>query len=185
MSSIKTKLSYLTTRKVPALSLVLIAVAGMAVGVFAGTIATSTSNNAGGEQGILHTTSNVLTIVDKGLSVVSVIPTGGSAPNASSTFLTTGNKNAFAGTPAPAFTAGDWVEALQFTDSVTTDTVAHAVKITINSNTTPAPSGTTLVAQFTYTMTGVTGNSSPTITLYIDLGTASITSPLNIYVSSN
>ena len=179
MSNIRTKLSHLTTKKVPALSMVFVAVAAMAVGVFAATIATSTTNNAGGEQGLLHTTTNVLTIADNGLSVVSVVP---SAPNASSTFFTTGNKNAFSN--AKTFTVGDLVEALLVTDTSTTDTVAHAVKITINSGTTTAPSGSTLVAQFTYTMTGVTGNTNPTITLYIDLGVTSITSPLNIYVSS-
>jgi hypothetical protein len=181
MSNIRTKISHLTTRKVPALSLVLIAVAGMAVGVFAGTIATSTSNNAGGEQGLLHTTSNVLTIADSGLSVVSVVPSGGSAPNASSNFLTTGNKNSF--TSATTFVVGHWAEAVLVTDT-SGDTAAHAVKITINSGTTTAPSGSTLVAQFTYTMTGVTGSTTPSITLYIDLGVTSITSPLNIYVSS-
>ncbi len=178
MSNIRTKLSHLTTRKVPALSMVLVAVAAMAVGVFAATIATSTSNNAGGEQGILHTTSNVLTFVDNGLSVVSVVPT---TTNTSSTFFTTGNKNAFQSTPA--FVVGHWAEAILVTDTVGTDTVAHAVKITINSGTT-APSGSTLVTQFTYTMTGVTGSTNPTITLYIDLGVTSITSPLNVYVNS-
>ncbi len=178
MSNIRTKISHLTNRKVPALSLVLIAVAGMAVGVFAATIATSTTNNAGGEQGLLHTTSNVLTIADNGLSVVSVVP---GTTNASSTFLTTGNKNDFAS--ATTFVAGHWAEALLVTDT-SGDTVAHAVKITINSGTTTAPSGSTLVAQFTYTMTGVTGSTTPTITLYIDLGVTTITSPLNIYVNS-
>ncbi len=179
MSNFRTKLSHLTTRKVPAVSLVLIAVAGMAAGVFAGTIvATNTINNIGGEQGLLHTTSNVLTFADNGLSVVSVVPT---TTNTSSTFLTTGNKNDFQS--SPAFVVGHWAEAILVTDTVTTDTVAHAVKVTINSGTT-APSGSTLVTQFTYTMTGVTGNTSPTITLYIDLGVTSITSPLNIYVSS-
>jgi hypothetical protein len=34
-------------------------------------------------------------------------------------------------------------------------------------------------------MTGVTGSTNPTITLYIDLGTASLTAPLNVYINSN
>ena len=182
MSNIRTKLSHLTTKKVPALSLLLVAVAAMAVGVFAATIvATNTINNTGGEQGLLHTTTNVLTIADNGLSVVSVVPSGGSAPNASSTFLASGNKNSF--TSATTFVVGHWAEAILVTDT-SGDTAAHAVKITINSGTTSAPSGSTLVATFTYTMTGLAGSTTPSITLYIDLGVTSITSPLNIYVSS-
>ncbi len=179
MNNIRTKISHLTNRKVPALSLVLVTVAAMAAGVFAATIATSTITNAGGEQGLLHTTTNVLTFADNGLSVVSVVP---GTTNTSATFFTTGNKNAFMN--SPAFVVGHWAEAILVTDTVGTDTVAHAVKITINSGTTTSPSGSTLVAQFTYTMTGVTGSTSPTITLYVDLGVTSITSPLNIYISS-
>jgi hypothetical protein len=151
----------------------------MAVGVFAATI-TVTSNTYGGEQGLLHQDTGVLTIADNGLSVVSNVP----APtNTSSTFYTTGNKNAFSS--AVAFAVGHWEEALLITDTSGTDTTAHAVKITINSGAT-APSGSALISQVTYTMTGVTGSTSPTITLYIDLGTAGpITAPLNIYVNSN
>jgi hypothetical protein len=179
MSNLRVKISQATNKKVPALALIVVAMLGMVAGVLAATIATTTTNNAGGEQGLLHTTTNVLTIADNGLSAVSVVPT---TTNASSTFYTTGNKNAYASTTT--FVVGHLVEALLVTDTVGTDTVAHAVKITINQGTTTAPSGSTLVAQFTYTMTGVTGSTNPTITLYIDLGVTSITSPLNIYVTS-
>jgi len=183
MSNLRVKLSSLTAKKVPALSLILVAITGMAVGVFAATITVSTNNSFGGEQGILHNNTGLLTIADNGLSVVSVVPTGGSAPNASSNFLTTGNKNAFSN--AQTFTVGHWEESITVTDTVGTDTTAHAVKITINSGGT-APSGTALIALVTYTMTGVTGSTTPTITLYIDLGTSGpITAPLNIYINSN
>ena len=177
MSSIRLSFSRLTTKKVPALAIVLVAVAGMAIGVFAASIAV-TSNNYGGEAGISNNSTGTLTFADNGLSIVSAVP----ATNASSNFLTTGNKNAFSN--ANTFVVGHWVEAILVTDTVSTDTTAHAVKITVNSGTT-APSGTALFAQVTYTMTGVTGSSSPTITLYIDLGTTSITAPLNIYINTN
>jgi hypothetical protein len=179
MSNLRVKLSRFTSKKVPALSLVLVAIVGMAVGVFAATITVS-QTTYGGEQGILHNNTGTLTIVDNGLSVVSNVP---GTTNATSNFLTTGNKNAFSN--AQTFVVGHWEEALLVTDTVGTDTTAHAVKITINSGGT-APSGTALIAQVTYTMTGVTGSTSPTITLYIDLATAGpITAPLNIYINSN
>jgi hypothetical protein len=180
MSNLRVRLSSFTAKKVPALSLILVAVVGMAVGVFAATITVSTTNSFGGEQGILHNNTGVLTIVDNGLSVVSVVP---GTTNTSSTFTTVGNKNAFSS--ANAFVVGHWVESLVVTDTVSTDTTAHAVKITVNSGST-APSGSAMFAAVTYTMTGVTGNSSPTITLYLDLGTPGpITAPLNIYITSN
>ena len=179
MATIRVKLSRITTQKVPALSLVLVAIAGMAVGVLAATISVGTTGPYSGEQGFIHNTTGVLTIADSGLTVVSVVP---GTTNTSSTFLTTGNKNAFSS--AHAFAVGDWEETLVVTDTSTTDTTAHAVKITINNGST-APSGTNVIPQVTYTMTGVTGSSSPTITLYIDLGTNTINAPLNIYVNSN
>jgi hypothetical protein len=180
LSNLRVQLSRLTSKKVPVLSLFLVAVAGMAVGVFAATITVSTTNSFGGEQGILHNNTGVLTIADNGLSVVSNVP---GSPNASSIFLTTGNKSAFSN--AVPFVVGHWEESIVVTDTVGTDTTAHAVKITINSGA-GVPSGSALISQVTYTMTGVTGSTSPTITLYIDLGTAGpITAPLNIYVNSN
>jgi len=153
--------------------------AGMVVGVLAATISISNTNAFTGEQGVLHTNSGILTIADNGLSVVSNAP---GTTNATATFLTTGNKNVFSN--AHAFAVGDWVESLVVTDTSGGDTASHAVKITINNGST-APSGTNVIPQVTYTMTGVSGSTSPTITIYIDLGTASITAPLNIYVNSN
>lgn len=180
MSSLRVRLSSFASKKVPALSLVLVAIVGMAVGVFAATITVSTNNSFGGEQGILHNNTGVLTIVDNGLSVVSNVP---GSTNASSTFTTTGNKVAFSN--AQTFVVGHWEESITVTDTVTTDTTAHAVKITINSGAT-VPSGSALIPQVTYTMTGITGSTTPSITLYIDLATPGpITAPLNIYINSN
>jgi hypothetical protein len=179
MSGVRVKLSRLTASKVPALSLIVVAIAGMAIGVFAATISVGTTGPFSGEQGFIHNTTGVLTVTDSGLSVVSNVP---GTTNSSANFLTTGNKSAFSN--AHAFAAGDWMETLVFTDTSGTDTIAHVVKITINQGTT-APSGTNVIPQVTYTMTGVTGSTNPTITLYIDLGTASLTAPLNVYINSN
>jgi hypothetical protein len=177
MSSLRVKLSSLTTKKVPALSLLLVAVVGMAVGVFAATITVTTTNNAGGEQGFLHTTGSVLTFTDSGLSVVGTAPT----TNTTSNFLTSGNKNAF--TAATTFTAGHWEEAIKIADT-SGDTASHTVTVNITQGTT-APSGTAFsFSPFTYTVVGVTGSTNPTITLYMDMGATSITTPLNIYISS-
>ena len=179
MSNLRVKLSRVTSTKVPALSLFLVAFTGMAIGVFAATISVST-NTYGGEQGVLHNTTGTLTVVDNGLSVVSNVP---GTTNATSNFLTTGNKVAYSS--AQTFVVGHWMESLTVTDTVGTDTTAHAVKITINSGT-AVPSGSALIPQVTYTMTGVTGNTTPSITLYIDLATSGpITAPLNVYVNSN
>ena len=180
MSNLQVTLSRLASRKVPALSLILVAITGMAVGVFAATITVSTTNSFGGEQGVLHNNTGVLTIVDNGLSVVSNVPV---SPNATSNFLLTGNKVAFSN--AQTFVLGHWMESLTITDTVGTDTTAHAVKITINSGS-AVPSGSALIPLVTYTMTGITGSTSPSITLYIDLATPGpITAPINVYVNSN
>ena len=178
MSNLRVKLSRLTAKKVPALSLALVAIVGMAVGVFAATLTVSTINNPGGEKGLLHTTGSVLTFVDNGISVVATVP----APtNATSNFLTTGNKNAF--TSATAFVAGHWEEAILITDT-SGDTASHVLSVNISSGA-AAPTGTAFsFSPFTYTVTGVTGSTTPTITLYMDLGGNSITTPLDIYISS-
>ena len=177
MSNLRVKLSRSTTKKVPALSLVLVAVVGMAVGVFAAAITVTTSNYAGGEQGFLHTSGSVLTFTDSGLSVVSNVPT----TNSSSNFLTSGNKNAFsAGT---TFVAGHWEEAIKIQDT-SGDTATHTVTISVNQGAT-APSGTAFAGSpYTYTVTGITGSTTPTITLYFDLGAASVTTPLDLYINS-
>ena len=178
MSSLRVKLSRLTTRKVPALSLVFVAIVGMAVGVFAATITVSTTNYAGGEKGFLHTSGTVLTFADNGLSAVANVP---GTTNSSASFLSTGNKNVFSS--ATSFVAGHWAEAIQITDS-SGDTATHILTINVSDGAT-APSGTAFsFSPVTYTVTGVTGSTTPTITLYIDLGVGSLNTPLDIYITS-
>jgi hypothetical protein len=149
----------------------------MAVGVFAATLTINTANYAGGEQGLLHTTGSVLTFTDNGLSVVSNVP---SPTNSTSRFLTSGNKNAFVGNTT--FTAGHWEEAIMIQDT-SADTALHTVTITVSQGTT-APSGTAFgFSPINYNVIGISGSTTPTITLYFDLG-ASVTTPLNIYIKS-
>jgi hypothetical protein len=56
--------------------------------------------------------------------------------------------------------------------------------INISSGTTTPTGAAFSFSPFTYTVIGVTGSTTPTITLYVDLGSGSITTPLDIYISS-
>src|SRR5260370_40178304 len=69
MSSIRVAISRITTKKVPALTLVVVAIIGMGAGVLAATI---TLNQAvyTGEVGTYHNNSGAFTVTDTGLSPV-------------------------------------------------------------------------------------------------------------------
>ena len=176
MSSIRVKLSRLTTTKVPALSLILVATVGMVVGVLAATI-TVTPNNFTGENGTYHNTTGTFTVSDKGLGVAantvvsnitSAVTLGGNGTN-----KVLNN----------AMTAGDWMETLTLTDTAT-DSGAHVPTITIRSGT--GPQGQTTLASSPITVGTITGpgvSSSGTITVYIDLGVTSLNTPITVYVS--
>jgi hypothetical protein len=156
---------------------VLVAIVGMAVGVFAAAITVTTTNYAGGEQGFLHTSGSVLTFTDSGLSVVSNTIAG----NSTSRFLASGNKNAFVGNTT--FVAGHWEEAIKIADT-SGDTALHTVTVNINQGAT-APSGTAFsFSPLSYNVIGISGSTNPTITLYFDLGPGSVTTPLDIYITS-
>src|SRR6267143_465658 len=179
MSGIRVRLSRFTTTKVPVLSLVLVAIVGMAVGVFAATI-TVTPNSFLGEIGTYHNNTGTMTVTDNGLSIVS--NTTGIAPATTATFPTSGNTNLFNGA---TFTAGHWMETLVFKDTLT-DTSQHTVKISVNSNPgATAPAGSALITQVTLTLTGPGASAGTgTITVYLDLGVTTITAPLTVYVNS-
>ena len=178
MTSLRVKLSRISNKKVPALALVVVAIVGMVFGVFAASISI-TSTSYTGEIGTYNNVAGTMTVVDQGLSVIANVP--GSA-NTSATFGATGtNHNIFYSSTAN-FVAGNWEEAIQFTDTAT-DSSAHTVKITID-NGSSVPAGSALVAQSTITLTGPGASSTGTITVYIGLQTTSITAPLTIYVTS-
>jgi len=177
MTSIRVLLSRITTKKVPALALVVVGLMGMVAGVLAAVI-TVTPNNFTGEVGTVHTNTGTMTVADNGLSIVSNVP---GSTNSSATFLTSSNKNLYCS--CTSFVAGHWMESIVFTDTQT-DSSAHTVKITINDGA-ASPGGSALIPAVTLTLTGPgAGGGTGTITAYIDLGTASITAPLTVYVSS-
>src|SRR5205809_7084200 len=69
MSSIRVILSRITTKKVPALTLVVVGIVGMVAGVLAATI-TLNQTLYNGEVGTYHNNTGVFTVTDNGLTVV-------------------------------------------------------------------------------------------------------------------
>ncbi len=170
MSSIRLALSRLTAKKVPALTLVLVAIVGMVAGVLAATI---TINQAvyTGEVGTYHNNTGAFTVTDTGLSVVA---------NAASSNATTGFTIAGSGVALTnALTAGHWMDVLTFLMS-TPGASTHVATISVRNGTGPQGSSLVTVTSGTWT---TTGGSTGTVTFYIDLGTASLTSPTTVYVN--
>jgi hypothetical protein len=170
MSNLRAKISRATSKKVPVLALVVVAMFGMVAGVLAANLAvTSTSNT--GEIGTYHTSSGTMTITDNGLGVVA----NTAAASSSATFPANGLNN----NVNNALTAGHWFDQVTFTDTAT-DSTAHTATVTIRNGTGPA--GTLLVAA-TFTLTGPGASSTGTITAYVDTGATSLTSPVTVYVT--
>lgn len=176
MSNIRSKLSRVTTAKVPVLSLLFVATVGMVVGVLAATI-TVTPNNFTGETGTYHNTTGTFTVTDKGLGVAA----NNVVSNISTAVALGGNgtNKALVNT----ITAGDWMETLTFTDTAT-DSTGHVPTVTIRSGTGPQGATTLASSPITVgTITGPGGASTGTITVYIDLGVTTLTQPVTVYVS--
>ena len=170
MSSLRAKISQVTTKKVPVLALVVVAMFGMVAGVLAANLAvTSTSNT--GEIGSYHTSSGTMTVADNGLGVVA----NTAAASTAATFPTSGNNNVVNN----ALTAGHWFDEITFTDTAT-DSAAHTATVVIRQGTGPAG---TLVVSASFTLTGPGAASTGTITAYVDTGQTSLTSPITVYVT--
>jgi len=170
MSSIRVAISRITTKKVPALTLVVVAIVGMVAGVLAATI---TLNQAvyTGEVGTYHNNTGAFTVTDTGLSPVA----NAASTNATSAITITGSGIALNN----ALTAGHWMDVLTFV--MTTPGVStHTATITARNG--AGPEGTSLVTVTTGTWT-TSGSSTGTVTFYVDLGTASLTAPVTIYVN--
>jgi hypothetical protein len=178
LSSLRVIASRITTKKVPALALVVVGIIGMVAGVLAATI-TVTTNPYTGESGTYHNNTGAISVNDKGLSIVSNV-TGISA-NGTATFgVNLSNSNLFNGS---TFTLGHWMETLVF--SITTTGGSHTVTIKIQSGSTPPNGGTNLAGgTVTLTLTGPGSTSTGTITAYLDLGVAAITGPMTVYVNA-
>src|SRR5712692_2167853 len=125
MSSLRAKISKATSKKVPILALVVVAMLGMVAGVLAANLAVTPTSNTG-EIGTYHTSTGTMTITDNGLGVVA--NSGGAA--ATATFpangLNTNVNNVLVG--------GDWFDKITFTDTAT-DSTAHTATVTIRNGT--------------------------------------------------
>ncbi len=174
MKSLRVGLSKLANRKVPALSLFVVAILGMVAGVLAAAITVSQTSYTG-EKGTFHNNSGTFTITDVGLRVVANAAT--SNVSTSVTFGATGTDKALVNT----LTAGNWMEVLEFTTTLT-DSSSHTATITVRSNTGPLGS-TILVNAQTATLVAPSASSTAKITIYLDLGAQTITAPLTVYVN--
>jgi hypothetical protein len=176
LTSIRVKISRITAKKVPALTLIVVGLVGMVAGVLAATI-TVTQNSYNGETGTYHNNTGNVVITDQGLSIVSDV-TGISANTTATIGGTGSNKNLFNGS---TFTTGHWMETIVISD--TADSAAHTVTIKIQNGGTP-PNGGTALAGGTVTLTITATGTTGTITDYIDLGVSSITAPLTVYANA-
>src|SRR6266516_1004552 len=110
MSNLRAKISKATTKKVPVLALVVVAMLGMVAGVLAANL-TVTLTASTGEIGTYHTSTGSMTVTDNGLGAVA--NTGGAV--ATATFPTCGiNTNV-----NHALTAGHRFDQITFTDTLT------------------------------------------------------------------
>jgi hypothetical protein len=174
LSGLRIKLSHLTSKKVPALALVLVGVVGMIAGVIAANIVT-TSTTYTESEGTYRNNTGAITVTDKGLAVVA---------NAVSSNISTAVTWGATGTDKQvynALTAGNWMNYFEFTTTLT-DSSTHTATITIRSGTGPL-GGTTLATVTTATWTAPSATSTAKITVYVDLGVLTITAPLTVYVS--
>ncbi len=175
MSNLKTKLRGFTSKKVPALSLVLVAIAGMVGGVLAATMVVTQYSNTG-VAGSYRNSTGTITITDKGLAVVANAVT--SNVTSAVTWGATGTDKQVYNT----LVAGNWMQYFEFTTTMT-DTSTHIATITIRSGT-GGLGNTSLATVTSGTWTAPTTTASTAkITVYIDLAVQTITAPMTVYVS--
>jgi len=167
-------ISKLNAKRVPALSLVLVAIVGAVAGVIAGSV-TVTQLSYQGEQGTYHNNTGAFTVVDNGLQVVA---NAGSANYANNTQIT-GSDQPF---NANALVAGHWVDSFSFSTTLT-DGSSHKISVTIRDG---AGTVGTVLLTYSSTSTFVRAPSSAlsgTVTLFFDLGASPITTPITAYVT--
>ncbi len=163
-------MSRITTKKVPALTLVVVGIVGMVAGVLAATI---TLNQAvyTGEVGTYHNNTGVFTVTDNGLSVVA----NAASTNATSAIAIGGSGMVLNN----ALIAGHWMDVLTFVMNAPGGGTHTA---TIAARNGAGPEGTSLVTVTSGVWT-TSGSSTGTVTFYVDLGTASLTAPVTLYVN--
>jgi len=178
MESLKTKLQQLPSKKVPALALVVVAIAGMIMGVIAASTIV-TNNSFTGEVGTYHNNTGTYSPVDNGLFVVS--NPFSSNITTSVTFGASGTNKVLMNT----LVAGDWCEKLTFT-GVGGDGATHNGHVTVQNGT--GPTGGTFLNSLnaqTFTLVGGGGSGTGTVTMYLDLGSGTIGNPITVYVTTS
>ncbi len=170
MSNIRTKLSRLTTKKVPALSILFFVTLGMVVGALAITV-TVTQTSYSGEQGTYHNTTTGFTVTDNGLAVV----LNTIANNASQAITFSASAQQLY---VNTITAGHWMDSITFTPPTTSAT--RTVTITIRTGTNAL--GTTLVSFSNAAWVTGAGNTGA-VTVYIDLAGTTLSTPVTTYVN--
>jgi|SRR2546425_3593244 len=174
MSNLRVRLSQLTNKKVPALSLVVVAMLGMVTGVLAASLVVTQVTSTTGEIGTYHSNIGGFTVTDLGLAVVA------------NTNATDGSGKSFIiiGTAVSLnnpLTAGHWMEVVTFTPASPT-TTSHVANLTFRSGT--GPQGTAVLPTVTSGTWTTNGSSTGTITFYVDLGTTNIaTTPITAYIT--
>jgi len=175
MESLKTKLLRLPNRKVPALALVVVALAGMVAGVIAASMTVSQVNFQG-EQGNYHSNTGAFTVTDNGLVVLA-----NTLGNNATTMQVPASGNTDYRT---ATVAGNWAANLTFqTTLFSAGSTSHTVTVTFRSGGSGSNAVGNSLQTFTGTINEPTASSTGTVRLYIDLGTQSITSPVTAYVT--
>jgi hypothetical protein len=178
MESLKAKLQQLPSKKVPALALIVVAIAGMILGVIAASTGPVTNNSFTGEAGTYHNNTGTYNPADNGLFVVT---------NAFSSNITTSVTFGASGTNKVlmnTLVVGDWVEKLTFT-GVAADAATHNGRVTVQNGT--GPTGGTILNSLNaqaFTLVGGGGGATGTVTMYLDLGTGTLTNPIGIYVTT-
>ncbi len=174
MNNLRLRISYVATKKVPALFLIVVAAVGMVAGVIAATMVVSQKSFAG-EAGQYHNSTGNITITDNGLAVVANAVT--SNITAAVTWGATGtNKQVY-----NTLVAGDWMDYIDFTTNFV-NTSTHTVTVTVRNGS--GGLGSTLITATSGTWTAPTTTSSTAkITMYLDLGTQTLTAPVTLYVN--
>ncbi len=172
MTSLRLRLSRITAKKVPALTLVVVGLVGMVAGVLAAAI-TINPVTYYGETGTYHNNTGAFTVTDTGLFVVA---------NALSTNATSAvTIGATAVALNNGLSAGHWMDVVTFVMNAPA-AGSHSAAITLRNGS--GPEGSTLATVTSGTWT-TSSSSTGTLTFYVDLGTEILTAPVTAYISVN
>jgi hypothetical protein len=170
MTSLRVRFSRITAKKVPALALVVVGLVGMVAGVLAAAI-TINPVTYYGETGTYHNNTGAFIVTDTGLFVVA-----NSASTNSSSAVAIG---ASAVALNNGLIVGHWMDVVTFVMNAPA-AGSHSATIAFRNGSGPAGSTLATVTSGTWT---TSSSSTGTVTVYVDLGTDTITAPVTAYVS--